>query len=691
MSRLKLPLTGVTDARIDGPYRIVANSTERLALTNTNGLKVWQTDASQFYVGDGTTWNLINGSAIAPSDTYYVSTTGNDTTGNGSRSQPWASLSKAVTEANANATAANPIVINMEPGSYTENNSSGPIAITAEGISIVGDSPNAVLISPNTVGNNLITCSSSTYFQGLTISGVTGAVAVTFTGTLKIQRMVEVTFSNCQTCVQSTNTGTGILEACIFQLYTTGLDIDAGEFICGNVAFLGSLNPASPSGNGVTIASGAKFLADTVRMSFESTGVDISGQGIIYNHDIVSSDVGVEVRSGADLQIIGSTFRNVNTVGARNTGATAFLSSCHFLQNTTSAIGIDTLSGGETNISACVVRNFSTATRGNNSSEVRIFASSFTENTTTIDQVDSGTLYVSLSNSYESTKISIVNTANFSESSFLGDLQRQRTTGSTEVDGFTVFQIETTDPTAEANKVIQYAKNSTDPTNTELMLHFNGGNGSTTFTDESASARTVTTNGDAQQSTAIVKFGVSAGLFDGAGDYLTVSDKTDISWAADFTVEFWMNTSGFSNNDCVFENSTNASNILRIDSSSGNIRATLTDGGTSVASITGGLVSTDQWVHVAFVRSGNDYTLYLDGVSQGTDTSAAGTTATFTSDLFISARSGGSNNFDGYIDEFRISSEARYTSSFNRPVTPFDTPVLFNRLPDGTIIPVGGL
>src|SRR3972149_9214360 len=60
---------------------------------------------------------------------------------------------------------------------------------------------------------------------------------------------------------------------------------------------------------------------------------------------------------------------------------------------------------------------------------------------------------------------------------------------------------------------------------TKLLLHMDGANGSTTFTDEMGQA--VTANGNAQISTAQSKFGGASGLFDGTGDYLSVPASAD--------------------------------------------------------------------------------------------------------------------------------------------------------------------
>lgn len=76
----------------------------------------------------------------------------------------------------------------------------------------------------------------------------------------------------------------------------------------------------------------------------------------------------------------------------------------------------------------------------------------------------------------------------------------------------------------------------------ELLLHGNGANGGTTFTDSSAAARTFTFSGNAQTSTTQVKFGSASLKFDGTGDYIqTPYDTTDFKWwDSDFTIEAWV-------------------------------------------------------------------------------------------------------------------------------------------------------
>src|SRR3989338_1134677 len=74
---------------------------------------------------------------------------------------------------------------------------------------------------------------------------------------------------------------------------------------------------------------------------------------------------------------------------------------------------------------------------------------------------------------------------------------------------------------------------------TKLVLHSNGTDGSTRFTD-SATNKTTTAYGNAQIDTAQSKFCGASGLFDGTGDYLTLADSDDWSFGTgNWTIDCW--------------------------------------------------------------------------------------------------------------------------------------------------------
>jgi hypothetical protein len=76
------------------------------------------------------------------------------------------------------------------------------------------------------------------------------------------------------------------------------------------------------------------------------------------------------------------------------------------------------------------------------------------------------------------------------------------------------------------------------------------------------------------------------------------------------------------------------------------------------------------WTHLALVRNGSAWVLYLKGVSSWTGTST-GTIITRTDTFRIGGPwpGAGPADFNGYIDDFRITNGvARYTANFTPPV-----------------------
>ena len=196
-----------------------------------------------------------------------------------------------------------------------------------------------------------------------------------------------------------------------------------------------------------------------------------------------------------------------------------------------------------------------------------------------------------------------------------------------------------------------------DFANVSLLLHMDGTNGSTTFTDSSSSALTVTANGNAQISTAQSKFGGAAGLFDGTGDFLSFPGIS-IGTSTDCTLECWFYRTG--------------GEALFGDSSGGNYQLLAVFAGKLYAywngnEVEGGTVTNSTWHHAAVTRSSGTMRLFLNGTLLAT---AAGNTQTFS--IAKVAQATNRSDFNGYIDDARVTvGVARYTASFTPPTAPF--------------------
>lgn len=202
--------------------------------------------------------------------------------------------------------------------------------------------------------------------------------------------------------------------------------------------------------------------------------------------------------------------------------------------------------------------------------------------------------------------------------------------------------------------------------NVALLLHMDGTNNSTTFTDSGPSAVSVTASGDAKISTAQSKFGGASGAFDGTGDY--ISGTLAAFGTNDFTIEAWVRMTSFANYRMLYESRTSdgdTSGFVWGVNSSGQLFVYL--GGFV---LTAGTLTTNTWSHVALTRASGTWRMFIDGtLLSGTYSNAGDLTRTTTRIGMDWATLYGT---DGYLDDYRITNGvARYTASFTAPTSAF--------------------
>ena len=215
-----------------------------------------------------------------------------------------------------------------------------------------------------------------------------------------------------------------------------------------------------------------------------------------------------------------------------------------------------------------------------------------------------------------------------------------------------------------------------DDENTVALLHMDGADASTTFTDESG--KTWTAANYAQIDTAQYKFGGASGLFDGTGDYITTGDSAD--WdigSGNFTIDFWYRPNALGNyNLCgQGENTANLSlwSWYMQHAASNQIVSVIISGTSQYQAYSTGTVAVGNWYHVAVVRNGNNLTTYLNGTG-GTPKNVTGVTANNSSQAVSIGRLGSRAALytNGWIDEFRFSKGiARWTVNFTPPTAPY--------------------
>ena len=215
-----------------------------------------------------------------------------------------------------------------------------------------------------------------------------------------------------------------------------------------------------------------------------------------------------------------------------------------------------------------------------------------------------------------------------------------------------------------------------------LLLHGDGENGGTIFTDSSLYNNTVTAsfNPDSTYmttSTAQSKFGGSSMHFDNftsrEDNFLTVTNA-EFALGDTYTIEGWVRldvVGGANARNCLCAiGVSNDEGSVSIYQENNEIRARAEN----ITLITTSLPTALQWQHWALVVDNTFGTFYLDGVNIGTQAGIPTITDTTCTIGSISSVSGqfGAYHTDGYIDELRITKGvARYTANFTPPTAAF--------------------
>jgi hypothetical protein len=214
---------------------------------------------------------------------------------------------------------------------------------------------------------------------------------------------------------------------------------------------------------------------------------------------------------------------------------------------------------------------------------------------------------------------------------------------------------------------------------TTLMLHGNGTNAAqnNTFLDSSTNNFTITRNGNTTQGSFSPFSQTGWSNYFGTG-YLTVPTNTAFDFGSgDATIEFWAYPTAASQSTGFFDKRSGAGNYSQfpqIAIQSGVLRLFVSYTGSSWAiDITGPTLSINVWTHIAFVRYGNTWTLYVNGVATNSATASGSVYAASDSLSIGASTSGGTNPYTGYISNARVvKGTAVYTANFTPSIQPLN-------------------
>ena len=230
--------------------------------------------------------------------------------------------------------------------------------------------------------------------------------------------------------------------------------------------------------------------------------------------------------------------------------------------------------------------------------------------------------------------------------------------------------------------------------NTKLVIHADGANNSTSFSDATGNY-TLTTNGNTHVDTSIKYFGTGSAQFDGSSDYISLPNTADwnifSATSNTFTFDMWVYVTSYPNGNggsiigkgpnntdyWRFQIQTNQFSLHGWDSG-GNGGINAGTGHDFYSGAGSNSIGLNQWYHLAIIKGWGGDSLKLAWCVNGTQVGSVATlgsswTQTNPNDVLKIGESYDSATFAGYIDEFRYSNTAVWTSNFTPQSTAYSS------------------
>jgi hypothetical protein len=213
-----------------------------------------------------------------------------------------------------------------------------------------------------------------------------------------------------------------------------------------------------------------------------------------------------------------------------------------------------------------------------------------------------------------------------------------------------------------------------------LLLHGEGSNHSTTFTDNSSSPKTpsVSGSGAVEISTSQSKYGSASISTNATAVALDYASNAGFGFGSgDYTLEAFVRSSNTSSQiNTIFDTRNGSTTGVQfwmgggVASQPGNVLGCSSN---TAVMATGGTVSANTWIHCALCRSGTTLRGFVDGVQAFSITDSRTYASSAPCRLLGDyASSSGQFMLSSFLDEVRITNGvARYTANFTPPSSAF--------------------
>lgn len=198
-----------------------------------------------------------------------------------------------------------------------------------------------------------------------------------------------------------------------------------------------------------------------------------------------------------------------------------------------------------------------------------------------------------------------------------------------------------------------------------LLLRGEGVNGGTSILDSSGAARTCTPTGVTTSNTVVKDGATSLKFVNASASKIAISPGAPFAFGTgDFCVESWVYATSVTSKAIFDLGGINGAGSFGIFFEGGNLTARIDGTGND---LNAAFSTLNSWKHIAVCRAVGTMRIFIDGAVAATGARAQNIT---NSAPTVSELAGFGYNFDGYMDNYRVTKAGRYTAAFT-PLTSF--------------------
>jgi hypothetical protein len=211
--------------------------------------------------------------------------------------------------------------------------------------------------------------------------------------------------------------------------------------------------------------------------------------------------------------------------------------------------------------------------------------------------------------------------------------------------------------------------------NTKLLIKGNGtpsvmGGSPAIILDEVGN--NININGAVNISTTVSRYDINSIWFNSNDGYIATDSSSIYTLnTSDFTIEFWLYANSTITGNVIVSNvigSTYTTNDWKMIFNNNNVQLSIFNSGLTLQSLNH--ITTNTWYHIAIVREGSLFTLFVNGVVNSTFTYSGSVDNGVSNIIKLGGITAGTT-MDGYIDDFRLSNIARYHTNFTPPTSDY--------------------